>query len=111
MFSIPVEQLIVADPEVIVLGTRLYGVCPDAVAARPGWAGITAVRTAPSGPSTTPSSPDPVRGSRTGLASLTRAIHPELADQLADFPADPPMCALEPRQRPRALQQPAMIRP
>ena len=94
VFSLPTEQLLVADPAVIVLGDALYGTCPDAVAARPGWDAIAAVRTAPSAPSTTRSSPDPVRVSPTGLASLTRAIHPELADQLAEFPADPPMCVV-----------------
>lgn len=39
------EELVRADPEVIVLGDADYGVTPEQVAARPGWGGITAVRT------------------------------------------------------------------
>jgi iron complex transport system substrate-binding protein len=89
-WSIPLEALIVADPEVIILGDANYGVCPQDVAARPGWEGMTAVvdgnvRPVDDVPVTRP-------GPRLmeGLASLARAIHPEL--ELADFPADPPMC-------------------
>lgn len=94
VFSVPVEQLIVADPEVIVLGDALYGVCPDVVAARPGWAAITAVTDGAVRPvnDTVITRPGPRLAE--GLASLTRAIHPELADELADYPADPPMCAM-----------------
>ncbi|MCU0484436.1 MAG: helical backbone metal receptor [Chloroflexi bacterium] len=44
-FAIPLERLIAADPEVIVLGDAAYGVTADQVAARPGWDVITAVAT------------------------------------------------------------------
>jgi cobalamin transport system substrate-binding protein len=44
VFSIPLETLLTADPEVIVLGDAGYGVTPEQVAARPGWGGMTAVR-------------------------------------------------------------------
>jgi len=92
VFSLPVEQLLVADPDVIVLGDASYGVCPDSVGARPGWSVITAVRDGAVRPvnDTVVTRPGPRLAD--GLASLTRAIHPELADQLADLPADPPMC-------------------
>jgi iron complex transport system substrate-binding protein len=90
LWSIPLEELVVADPEVIVLGDATYGTCPDAVAARPGWEGMTAVvegavRPVDDVPITRP-------GPRLalGLASLARALHPEL--ELAGFPADPPIC-------------------
>jgi iron complex transport system substrate-binding protein len=43
VFSIPLETLIAADPEVIVLGDAAYGVTPDQVAERPGWDVMTAV--------------------------------------------------------------------
>lgn len=43
-FAISIEQLISADPEVILLGDAAYGVTPEAVAARPGWNVMTAVR-------------------------------------------------------------------
>lgn len=39
------EEVISADPEVIVLGNAMYGVTADQVAARPGWSVTTAVRT------------------------------------------------------------------
>lgn len=44
VFSIALERLVDADPEVIVLGDGAYGVTPELVAARPGWGTITAVR-------------------------------------------------------------------
>jgi cobalamin transport system substrate-binding protein len=91
LWSIPLEELVVADPDVIVLGDANYGTCPDEVAARAGWAGMTAVvngdvRTVDDVPITRPG-PRLARG----LASLARAIHPEL--QLDGFPADPPICS------------------
>jgi iron complex transport system substrate-binding protein len=43
VFSIPLETLIAADPEVIVLGDAAYGVTAEQVAQRPGWSGMTAV--------------------------------------------------------------------
>ncbi len=44
-FSISIEKLVAADPEVIVLGDSVYGVTAEAVAARPGWGVMTAVKT------------------------------------------------------------------
>jgi iron complex transport system substrate-binding protein len=38
------EELVRADPEIIVLADADYGVTPEQVAARPGWSGMTAVR-------------------------------------------------------------------
>lgn len=39
------EEVVRADPEVIVLADADYGVTPEQVASRPGWSGIAAVRT------------------------------------------------------------------
>jgi iron complex transport system substrate-binding protein len=44
VFAIPLETLVAADPQVIVLGDAAYGTTPEAVAQRPGWAAMTAVR-------------------------------------------------------------------
>jgi len=44
VFSIPLETLVAADPEVIVLGDAAYGATADQVAARPGWEGMAAVK-------------------------------------------------------------------
>jgi iron complex transport system substrate-binding protein len=43
VFSIPLETLVAADPEVIVLGDAAYGVTAEQVVARPGWGGMAAV--------------------------------------------------------------------
>jgi iron complex transport system substrate-binding protein len=40
-----VEEIVRADPQVIVLGDAKYGMTPEKVKARTGWAGIDAVRT------------------------------------------------------------------
>jgi iron complex transport system substrate-binding protein len=90
VFSIPLEELVVADPEVIVVGDANYGVCPDEVRARAGWSGMTAVRTGDVRPVDDIPVTRPGPRLAQGLASLARAIHPEL--ELADFPPDPPMC-------------------
>jgi len=90
LWSIPLEELIVADPEVIVLGDANYGTCPDAVGTRPGWEGMTAVVNGDVRPVNDVPITRPGPRLAQGLASLARAIHPEL--ELADFSADPPMC-------------------
>lgn len=94
VFAIPVEQLVTDDPQVILLGDAAYGTCPDAVAARPGWSVISAVREGAIRPVDDAVITRPGPRLADGLASLTRAIHPELAQQLADHPADPPMCGI-----------------
>jgi iron complex transport system substrate-binding protein len=90
LWSIPLEELVVADPEVIVLGDANYGTCPQNVAARAGWDGMTAVLEGDVRPVDDVPITRPGPRLAQGLASLARAIHPEL--ELADFPADPPMC-------------------
>lgn len=78
-FAISIEQLVAADPEVIVLGDAVYGVTAEAVAARPGWDVMTAVKDGQ------------IRGVNDlvvtrpgprlveGLRELALAIHPEAA--------------------------------
>ena len=79
VFSIPVERLVSVDPQVIVLGDAAYGTCPDTVAARPGWEGITAVRNGDVVPvdDTIVTRPGPRIGD--GLVALALAIHPDAA--------------------------------
>ena len=43
-WEMPTEKLIAADPDLIILGDSAYGVTAAAVAKRPGWAGLTAVK-------------------------------------------------------------------
>ncbi len=78
-FAISIEKLITADPEIILLGDAAYGVTAEAVAARPGWEVMTAVKTGD------------IRGVNDlivtrpgprlvdGLRELARAIHPDAA--------------------------------
>jgi len=42
--QLSLEEIVRADPEVIVLGDADYGVSPEQVASRPGWSGLSAVK-------------------------------------------------------------------
>ena len=79
-FAIQLEELVAADPEVILLGDASYdpSVTPESVAARAGWEGMTAVQTGrvlpyPHDVVTTRPGPRIVEG----LEHLARAIHPD----------------------------------
>ena len=81
--SIALEDLLVADPELIVLGDAAYdpSVTPEAVAARQGWGAISAVQNGRvavmlEDPVVTRPGPRIVDG----LEALARAIHPERFD-------------------------------
>jgi iron complex transport system substrate-binding protein len=91
VFSIPVEQLVTADPEIIVVGDAAYGVCPEQVAARPGWREMTAVLEGAVRPidDTIVTRPGPRLAE--GLASLAVAIDPDL--ELASPPPAVTFCA------------------
>jgi iron complex transport system substrate-binding protein len=77
-YAISLEELVAADPEVILLGDAAYGVTAESVAARPGWGDMTAVKegriVAIDDIVVTRPGPRLVDG----LAALLRAIHPEL---------------------------------
>jgi iron complex transport system substrate-binding protein len=82
-YSISLEELVAADPEVILLGDAAYGATPEAVAARPGWGGMTAVQDGRIHPIDDILVTRPGPRLVEGLEALIRAIHPELADELA----------------------------
>jgi iron complex transport system substrate-binding protein len=77
-YSISLEDLVAADPEVILLGDGAYGVTADAVAKRSGWGGMTAVKdgriVAVDDIVVTRPGPRLVNG----LVALIQAIHPDL---------------------------------
>ena len=81
--SIGLEQLVTADPQLIVLGDSSYDptITPTSVAARPGWGGTSAVRAGHVVPY-----PDDVVTTRPGprivdgLEALARIVHPEAFD-------------------------------
>jgi iron complex transport system substrate-binding protein len=77
VYSISLEQLVAQDPEVIVLGDAAYGVCPQELATRPGWAGITAVRDGQVRPVDDIVVTRPGPRLAEGLAALALAIHPD----------------------------------
>ncbi|HET9497932.1 MAG TPA: ABC transporter substrate-binding protein [Candidatus Limnocylindria bacterium] len=81
--AIELEDLVAADPELILLGDAFYdaSITPESVAARPGWGGLTAVQNGAIQVMTA----DPVitrPGPRIvdGLEALARAIHPDRFD-------------------------------
>lgn len=73
------EKLIEADPELIILGDSAYGVTPEAVAKRPGWSGLTAVKTGRIVGIDDILVTRPGPRLADGLRLLVAAIHPELA--------------------------------
>jgi iron complex transport system substrate-binding protein len=76
---IPLEVLIAADPEVIVLGDAAYEVTAEEVAARPGWGVMTAVRDGAIRPANDVIITRPGPRIAAGLADLARAVHPDVA--------------------------------
>ncbi|HXG25628.1 MAG TPA: helical backbone metal receptor [Candidatus Binatia bacterium] len=91
-YSISLEELVAADPEVILLGDAAYGQSPEAVKARAGWGGMTAVKNGAIYPVDDIVVTRPGPRIAEGLYALIVAIHPELADQLPS-PAPAPASA------------------
>ena len=77
VYAIPLEELVAADPEVIILGDAAYQQCPTNVVTRPGWSGMTAVTDGQIRPvdDIIVTRPGPRLGE--GLAALALAIHPD----------------------------------
>jgi iron complex transport system substrate-binding protein len=76
--QISIEELLVQDPDYILLGDAIWGVTPEQVAARAGWEGLTAViegRVLPFNDDLV-SRPGPRLVD--GLEELAKLIHPEL---------------------------------
>jgi iron complex transport system substrate-binding protein len=89
--SIPLEKLVAADPEVIVLGDAAYGTTPEIVAKRPGWGTMTAVKTGTIRPADDVVITRPGPRLAEGLMALAIAIHPELASAFpSPVPAESP---------------------
>jgi iron complex transport system substrate-binding protein len=78
VFSIPLERLVGADPEVIVLGDAAYGTTPAVVRARSGWATMSAVKSGAIRPVTDLVVTRPGPRLAEGLRGLALAIHPDL---------------------------------
>ena len=78
-FEIPLETLVTADPEVILLGDAAYGVTAEAVAERPGWGVMTAVKDGAIRPVDDVIITRPGPRLVDGLRALALAIHPDAA--------------------------------
>lgn len=81
-YGISLEELVAADPEVILLGDAKYGVTAESVGERPGWKGMTAVEDDAIYPIDDILVTRPGPRLVDGLEALIRAIHPELAEEL-----------------------------
>jgi iron complex transport system substrate-binding protein len=77
-FAIPLEKLITADPELILLGDAAYGVTVDQVRTRPGWTVMTAVKAGAIRPVDDVLVTRPGPRLVEGLRKLALAIHPDL---------------------------------
>jgi iron complex transport system substrate-binding protein len=77
-FAISLEELISADPELILLGDAAYGVTAEQVASRAGWKGMTAVETGAIRPVNDLIVTRPGPRLVEGLRELAQAIHPDL---------------------------------
>jgi cobalamin transport system substrate-binding protein len=77
-WEMPIEKLVAADPELIILGDSAYGVTADAVAKRAGWAVLTAVRDNAIKPIDDILVTRPGPRLVNGLRLLAEAIHPHL---------------------------------
>ena len=78
VYTISIERLVSADPQVILLGDAAYGTTVSAVRSRPGWGGITAVRSGAVRPIDDIIVTRPGPRIADGLAALAEAIHPGL---------------------------------
>lgn len=74
------EEILSADPDIIILGDFVWGVTPDTVAARAGWATLTAVQYQQVLPFDDNLVSRPGPRLVEGLEQLARLIHPELFD-------------------------------
>ncbi len=87
VFSIPLETLLVADPQVIVLGDAAYGTTPEIVTTRPGWSGMTAVKDGAIRPVNDVVVTRPGPRLVEGLRALALAINPAVALPPAPSPS------------------------
>lgn len=76
--QISIEELLVQDPDIILLGDAIWGVTADQVAARAGWEGLTAVKEGRVLPFNDDLVSRPGPRLVDGLEELAKLIHPEL---------------------------------
>lgn len=72
------EQIVAADPAIIILGDSMWGVTPEAVASRPGWENLSAVKNGQVAPFDDNLVSRPGPRLVDGLEQLAKLLHPEL---------------------------------
>jgi iron complex transport system substrate-binding protein len=72
------EQIVAADPTIIILGDSMWGVTPEAVASRPGWENLSAVKNGQVVPFEDNLVSRPGPRLVDGLEQLAKLLHPEL---------------------------------
>jgi iron complex transport system substrate-binding protein len=77
-WEMPTEKLVAADPDLIILGDSAYGVTAEAVAKRPGWSGVAAVKAGAIKPIDDILVTRPGPRLVDGLRLLVAAIHPDI---------------------------------
>jgi iron complex transport system substrate-binding protein len=76
--QISLEELLIQDPDMIILGDSNYGVTADQVAERAGWSGLTAVQSQAIYPFNDDLVSRPGPRLVDGLEALAQLLHPEL---------------------------------
>ena len=76
------EELLVKNPNYVILGNANFGMTVDKVKARPGWDALAAVKDGKVVPFNDDLASRPGPRLLDGLEALVKAIHPELASQL-----------------------------
>jgi iron complex transport system substrate-binding protein len=76
--QLSLEQVLVIDPDIIILGDANYGITIESVAARDGWQVLTAVKENQIFPIDDDTTSRPGPRLVDGLESLAKIIHPEL---------------------------------
>jgi len=76
--QISIEELLVQDPDLILLGDSIYGMTPELVSTRPGWDGLSAVKDGRLYGFNDDLVSRPGPRLVDGLEELARIIHPEL---------------------------------
>jgi iron complex transport system substrate-binding protein len=77
-WEMSIERLVDRDPQMILLGDAAYGVTPEAVKARPGWGGLTAVKRDAIEPVDDIIVTRPGPRLLDGLRTLVGTIHPDI---------------------------------
>lgn len=101
-FELPLEKLVAANPDLILLGDAAYGATPDQVKKRPGWSGIKAVVAGRIVPVNDIVVTRPGPRLTQGLRALVAAIHPEVV-----LPSPEPIASGEPLASEAPASQPA----